>query len=256
MERTAVGRDPAREAGADCVLCPPLRFRLNAMADLPGEAAVLDADADFFLMPDLAPLVTGHVLLVTTRHLQCAGAFARGLWARAWQWRYRVARLYKAAYGDSGLVMFEHGPATSQGGGACVDHAHWHLMPGGGVTREGMRAVLEAHGHPGARATRDSVHRYFLAGRSYLLLDERGSATVHPGDGVPSQYLRGAALLALDGGAGKGRSWRWQESFCLPESRDRFLRTLTDLRAAVASDTRAAGGPGARQRPDRAASHQ
>jgi diadenosine tetraphosphate (Ap4A) HIT family hydrolase len=249
MARRRVERAPRREVGEDCVLCPPLRFRLNAMADLPGEAAVLAADGDFFLMPDLAPLVEGHVLLVTSGHLQCAGAFGRGLWARAWQWRHRVARLYRAAYGADGLVMFEHGPGAPQGGGACVDHAHWHLMPHGAGAGGGVREVLEAHGFPGARATRDSVHRHFLAGRSYLLLDERGRTTVHPGEGVPSQYLRGAALRALVGDTGGGRSWRWQESFCLPPSRARFLRTLEDLRAAVTIDD-------ARQRPERAASHQ
>ncbi|XVQ07956.1 HIT family protein [Spirillospora sp. CA-255316] len=250
MARRPEERGARQGVGEDCVLCPPLRFRLNAMADLPGEAAVLAADGDFFLMPDLAPLVEGHVLLVTSGHLQCAGAFGRGLWARAWQWRHRVARLYRAAYGDDDLVMFEHGPGTSQGGGACVDHAHWHLMPHGAGTGSGMREALEANGLPGARAKRDSVHRYFLAGRSYLLLDEQGKATVHPGEGVPSQYLRGVALHALDGDAEEeDRSWRWQESFCLPGSRARFLRTLEDLRAAVTADD-------ARQRPERAASHQ
>ncbi|MFD0853296.1 HIT family protein, partial [Actinomadura adrarensis] len=113
----------------DCVLCPPLRFRLNAMADLPGESSVLAADDEFFLMPDLAPLVEGHVLLVASGHVQCAGAFGRRQWSTAWQWRHRVGRVFQAAYGSSDLLLFEHGPATPQGGGACVDHAHWHLIP-------------------------------------------------------------------------------------------------------------------------------
>ncbi|MFF5264102.1 HIT family protein [Actinomadura viridis] len=236
----------AEEGERDCVLCPPLRFRLNEMADLPGESAVLADDGGLFLMPDLAPLADGHVLLVTALHHQCAGAFGEDLWAGAWRWRRRVGRIYRAAYGREDLVMFEHGPGTPQGGGACVDHAHWHLLPhpSGG----GMRALLEERGLGGRVATRESVREYFRTGRSYLLLEEEGAVTVHPGEGVPSQYLRWVAkkALGLHGGTPGARQgaaydpepqiWRWQEQFGLPASRARFLRTLERLRAAMAQD--------------------
>lgn len=245
MEATRRGE----EAGLDCVLCPPLRFRLNAAADLAGESSVLASDADFLLMPDLAPLVEGHLLLVTSRHVQCAGAFGKGLWAGAWQWRRRVARVYQSAYGSPDLLLLEHGPATPQGGGACVDHAHWHLIPAGRTGR-GARVLLERRGLPGEPATRDAVHRYYLSGRSYLLMEEKGRATVHPAGEVPSQFLRRVAAMAL---SGEGRSWRWQESFLLEDSRLRFLRTLDGLRAAVAADDQAQR---AVQRASREASHQ
>ncbi|GLZ06906.1 hypothetical protein Acsp03_43720 [Actinomadura sp. NBRC 104412] len=243
-------------AAPDCVLCPPLRFRFNEMADLPGEPAVLAADDDFFLMPDLAPLVEGHLLLVASRHVQCAGAFGKRLWAGAWQWRHRAGRVYQAAYGSSDLLLLEHGPATSQGGGACVDHVHWHLLPvpdgtsgeSGAPGVRSVRALLEEQGLPGVPATRDAVHRRYLAGRSYLMVEEQGLATVHPGDGVASQHLRRAALRVLCGDA-DGQPWRWQERFGLPGSRVLFQRTLDVLRPAVALDDEL-------QRASRTASHQ
>ncbi|GAA2445145.1 hypothetical protein GCM10010191_72400 [Actinomadura vinacea] len=250
MATRPAGDGPREDVGQDCAFCPPWRFRFNAMADLPGEPAVLAADEDFFLMPDLAPLVEGHVLLVTSRHVQCAGAFGKGMWARAWQWRHRVARLHRLAYGSDDVLMFEHGPGSPQGGGACIDHAHWHLMPRG--DGQGVRGVLEEDGRAGEAATRDAVHRHFLAGRSYLLVDELGKATVHPGEGVQSQYMRWAAKLTLEPEA-DGLPWRWQESFGLPDSRTRFLRTLGGLRAAVAVDDLRRP---ARQRAERLASHQ
>ncbi|MCP9972688.1 HIT family protein [Actinomadura madurae] len=143
MAEPAVGE----EAGHECVLCPPLRFRFNAMAGLPGEAGVIAADRDFLLIPDVAPLADGHVLLVTRDHHQCAGGFGPEMWGGALRWRDRVARLYREAYGSGELLLFEHGPATSQGGGACIDHAHWHLMPG----TPGVRAVVERRGVPERR---------------------------------------------------------------------------------------------------------
>ncbi|MEU5883977.1 HIT domain-containing protein [Spirillospora sp. NPDC047279] len=213
---------------ADCVLCPPLRFRFNAMVDLPGEAAVLAADEHFFLMPDLAPIVDGHLLLVTVRHHECAGAFDPAMWARARAWRDRVARAYRAAYGSDDLVLLEHGPGTAQGGGSCIDHAHWHLLPGSG----GVRAVVTARGLPGEPASHETVRRRYRRRRSYLLIEECGTATVHPGDGVPSQFLRWAATVALAEGP-----WRWQETFGLPGSRARFLRTVRALQPRERADS-------------------
>ncbi|RFU42004.1 hypothetical protein DZF91_08825 [Actinomadura logoneensis] len=210
---------------ADCVLCPPLRFRLNAIAGLPGADAVLAADDGFLLMPDLAPLTTGHLLLVSAAHLPCAGAFDPGLWEHARAWRATVADLYGSAFGTPDPLVLEHGPATPQGGGACVDHFHWHLLPG--IT--GVRAVVEGDGLAGVPASRPVLRERHRAGRSYLLVEERGIATVHPGDGVPGQYLRRAAATAL----GQDGPWRWQEVFARPDSKDRFLRTLRALRAAI-----------------------
>ncbi|MEV3926395.1 HIT family protein [Actinomadura coerulea] len=225
------------EPDHDCVLCPPLRFRFNAMAGLPGEAGVIAGDRDFFLIPDVAPLAEGHLLLVTREHHHCAGDFSGPMWERALGWRDRVARLYREAYGSGGLLLFEHGPASPQGGGACIDHAHWHFLPG----TTGVRAVVEGQGHPGVPADHAALRAFYRAGRSYLLIEEDGVATVHPGDGVPSQFLRWAVASA-----DPGRAWRWQETFGLPTTRRRFLRTLRAMRGAAAL-------PGTDQPPD---SHQ
>lgn len=217
MAEPAVGE----EAGHECVLCPPLRFRFNAMAGLPGEAGVIAADRDFLLIPDVAPLADGHVLLVTRDHHQCAGGFGPEMWGGALRWRDRVARLYREAYGSGELLLFEHGPATSQGGGACIDHAHWHLMPG----TPGVRAVVEREGRSGTPADHATLRACLRTGRSYLLVEENGIATVHPGDGVRSQFLRWAVTAP-----GERAAWRWQETFGLPDSRRRFLRTRGDAR--------------------------
>ncbi|NDU72642.1 hypothetical protein GWI34_08380 [Actinomadura sp. DSM 109109] len=214
------------EPDEDCVLCPPLRFRFNAMAGLPGESSVIDGDRDFFLTPDVAPLAEGHLLLVTREHHQCAGDFPAPMWECALRWRDRVARLYRDAYGDAALLLFEHGPASPQGGGACIDHAHWHFLPG----TTGLRAVVEGEGRPGAPAGHAALQAFYRAGRSYLLIEEDGAATVHPGDGVRSQFLRWAVAAA-----DPAPTWRWQETFGLPASRRRFLRTLRAMRAAAAA---------------------
>lgn len=213
------------------MLCPPLRFRLNDMAELPGAAGVLCGDGDFYVIPDLAPVVEGHLLLVSSAHWICSGAFPKRLWASAVRWRDRVARLYRAAYGAGEIVVLEHGPARPQGAGSCIDHAHWHLLPGA----PGVRAAVEGHGLTGVPAGHDAARELLAAGRSYLLVEEGGAGRLYTPEAVPGQFLRWAAVTALGAhrGAGDGAGtevvWRWQETFAEPASRGRFLATLEAL---------------------------
>ena len=231
---TPAGAEPPGEP--DCVFCPELRFRLNRMAGLPGAAAVIAGDDDFFLMPDLAPVAEGHLLLVSVRHHLCAGALPPSAWAgigRRIEW---VARLYRRAYGTAEVFVFEHGPARPQGAGACVDHLHLHLLPGSPA----LAAAIERTGLSGGPATAATLRALHAAGRSYL----RAGGTVYPVEEARPQVLRWAALAAT--GSGAPTVWRWQELFGLPGSRESFLSTLGALLpgadAAWLSDRRAAPG--------------
>lgn len=216
MVTTPQGTEPGEP---DCVFCPDLRFRLNHTAELPGAAAIVAGDASFFLMPDLAPVAEGHLLLVSIEHHLCAGALPPDGWAGLERWLGRVSRLYEAAYGTAEVLAFEHGPAHAQGAGACVDHLHLHLLPG----TPPMAAAVEGTGLTGVPATAGSVRDLHAAGRSYLLVGD----TVYPVEAPRSQVLRWAALTAVAPDAAP--VWRWQEVFGLPTSRARFLDTLGAL---------------------------
>jgi diadenosine tetraphosphate (Ap4A) HIT family hydrolase len=216
----------ARDLGVkDCVLCPPLRFRFNDMAELPGAGGILCGDRDFYVVPDLAPVVEGHLLLVTTAHWTCAGAFPERLWRAAVRWRDHIAAVYRSAYGTGDIVVLEHGPARPQGGGSCIDHAHWHLLPGA----PGVREVVESRGLTGAPASHGALRDLIASGRSYLLVEEGGDGRVYAAEEMPGQFLRWAAVTATAPGDESGLVWRWQEMFGLPDSRRRFLTTLHAL---------------------------
>lgn len=204
----------------DCVLCPVLRFRFNEMADLP--SLVLAQDSDFYVTPDVAPLVEGHLLLVSQMHWLCGGQLPERLWNAACSWRERVADWYVQAYGSGDVLVMEHGPATSQGGGACIDHFHWHLLPDRGELAAQVHRAAETAGLTGMPLSRPVLVGLYEAGRSYITVGGR----VYPADVLPGQFLRGAVL--------EGEPvWRWQELLGLPESRSRFLTTLDALGADV-----------------------
>ncbi len=203
----------------DCVFCPQLRFRLNRIAGLPGAAAILAGDEAFFVIPDLAPVAEGHLLLVSTEHHLCAGALPPCRWDPMERWLGRISRLYQAVYGTAEVLVFEHGPSRPQAAGACVDHLHLHLLPGS----PDMRAVIEDTGLTGVPFTAHAVRALHADGRSYLLV----GGTVYPVEAPRSQVLRWAALTAM--GSASAPVWRWQELFGLPESRGRFLSMLDAL---------------------------
>ncbi|MGH3391609.1 MAG: HIT family protein [Actinomadura sp.] len=228
-------RSACGAGAADCVLCPPLRFRFNDIAELPGAAGVLCGDGDFYVAPDLAPVVEGHLLLVSSAHWTCSAAFPERLWASAVRWRDRVARIYLEAYGTGEVVVLEHGPARPQGAGSCIDHAHWHLLPGA----PGVRAAVEGHGLTGVPASHEAARALLAAGRSYLLVEEGGTGLLYTPREVPGQFLRLAAVTAFGTRRGAGLrvgtevAWRWQETFGESASRRRFLATLDALLPAA-----------------------
>ena len=101
-----------------CALCDAIDDEMPAIEATSGEAVVLH---------DLAPVVPGHVLVVTKQHYLAVGSIDRPDVLRAvihelWHVRAAVAR-------DGRAIMFEHGPRRRGAAGSCVDHAHVHVLP-------------------------------------------------------------------------------------------------------------------------------
>lgn len=75
------------------------------------------------LLPDLYPVVPGHVLVISTEHLPCFGAASDELLAELDHVAGTGASFLKDVYGVD-PVRWENG-----GAGQTVFHAHLHLMP-------------------------------------------------------------------------------------------------------------------------------
>ncbi|MCE7008592.1 HIT domain-containing protein [Kibdelosporangium philippinense] len=82
---------------------------------------------DLLVVADMSPLVLGHVLLLPVEHhLSFAALIADG--------RADVRRLiswlkpiYRRTFGE--FAVLEHGSSGDERTGACVTHAHWHIVP-------------------------------------------------------------------------------------------------------------------------------
>lgn len=212
-----IGRNnaTARAEETDCVFCARYRFRMNADAGVPGAAGVLWGDDDLWCAPDLAPLRPGHLLIVSTAHRPCFGACPPALLDKLAAWRALVTAMLAGAYGLP-VTFFEHGPATSQGGGACIDHAHLHCVPGLPSLRERVEAE-------GLRAGPYGMTGLYRRRTSYLYVEDASGPAVYPcRAALPIQFLRKAATA-------EGRPWRWQETYGTLATRELFLATLRAL---------------------------
>ncbi|MDQ6747663.1 MAG: HIT family protein [Candidatus Dormibacteraeota bacterium] len=87
------------------------------------------------LLPDLYPVVPGHLLVVSTKHVSCYGDAEPEVLEGLEQMSETAARFVRQAYGVE-PVLWENG-----GAGQTVFHAHLHVMP---VTLHAIEEVIES----------------------------------------------------------------------------------------------------------------
>lgn len=191
---------------------------------------VVAEDDDFAIVPSIGPLHAGHVLVLPRKHAVSALSMSRSLVRPYEGWISFAARHLEALYGRH-AVAFEHGSGSMSGAGhagACIEHAHVHVVP----DALGFVASVLAEFEEGWHTSRSLERlREQAQDRPYLLLGERDAGgfrwrlLVEP-HAVPSQYFRRAYAEA----AGGSIEWNWR----LEPGRTTFVRTLRQWRTKSA----------------------
>ena len=210
----------------NCVLCPTARFKFNREVGLLSASSILWGDQDLYVIPDIAPLTEGHLLIATTSHHICFGDCHDSLIPKLEAIKDRVRRLFQDAYRKATL-FFEHGPAKCHEGGACIEHAHWHCLPISVPIRQAI-AHYFGEGYPASLKTLQNLYKN---GQSYLYVEDEGSGWVYPVSMLTSQFLRQIVTMLL----GKG-AWRWQTGCKNPETQAVYRSTLERLLPIVDSE--------------------
>ena len=212
--------DPDCRWKTDCLFCPNLRFQVNRELKLPGASSILWGDDDLYVVPDVAPLVEGHLLIISTDHHICFGACPESTAQALDAARRFVRRLFREVYQVDPLFV-EHGPTRCYKAGACINHAHLHCLP---VTLP-VRDCVESRLGGVMEATIETLRTLYQSGTSYIYLengDDQGWA--YPTDNLPSQFLRQTVTSLL------GRNDKqWQVSCHRHEVQDVYHRTLRRL---------------------------
>jgi diadenosine tetraphosphate (Ap4A) HIT family hydrolase len=227
---------------AQCSICLELsQPERTVVAAVDGSRGrVLASAADWVLMPSLGPLHKHHLLLLPRSHYRSI--------AYAWRKLDRESFAVLLALAHTELdtapaLVFEHGEPEIGGSraGACIDHAHLHILPGMGGARD--RAMRELHFETSHQKFEQAMLEADLDG--YHLLGILGGQTeielrtaVGPS---PSQFLRRLVGAAV----GAGDSWDWRSDWNLAavEHTCRVWRGASDIVKTETDPPLTAGRP-------------
>lgn len=206
----------------ECLFCPPNRFKINRRLGLPGASAIFWGNEDVFVIPDVAPLVEGHLLIVSAAHYSCYGAAPAETRQALRCARTTVRDVLRQAYHQP-VLFFEHGSVSPYGAGACIDHAHWHCIPAEPLARQ-----VDMFLGNGRAADIDDLPAFEERRTSYLYIEDDAGGRVFEADRLPCQFMR--LLLAKHC---KLQLSRWQELSVQQDNSLRYNQTVSRLMPLV-----------------------
>jgi len=208
----------------ECFFCPESRFRLCREVGLPAASSILWGDENLYIIPDIAPLIEGHILMVTTDHYMCFGASPNTLDCVIQPIKIHIHHLFQKVYNKVPLFL-EHGPVQSKKAGACIDHAHLHCLP---VSLE-LKDAIEKYVGFGQKASINTLRQLTKSGKSYLYIEEDiDKGWVYQADVAPSQFFRQVVAMKLG-----HANWKWHLNYDFPDSKHTFKNTLKGLISSV-----------------------
>jgi diadenosine tetraphosphate (Ap4A) HIT family hydrolase len=197
---------------ADCPFCAGQLDKSTAMHD-----EVLFRDALLSVVPDRGALCPGHLLAASRLHVLSMAELGSSALERIGATLTRLCAALTPEFGD--YFVFEHGTPPDAGTrGACIDHAHVHLLPLEARMHDQMVSALNWKPITGY----EQLARFRQTGYAYLGI--KGSHFVYPDPDIGSQWIRrqvGAALNRDD--------WDW----ALSHSHHDLQKTLESGRRAL-----------------------
>ncbi|MFD9865677.1 HIT family protein [Streptomyces niveus] len=142
----------------------------------------------FRLIIDMSPLCVGHLLLLPVEHYlsfaELIGEHGEELTAILTE----IGSLYRHTFEQ--LTVLEHGSSAAMESGACISHAHLHMLP---VDGHDINSLITADELPSTTLTEIGELASF-GGEPYFLCGHEGKYRVFDGRRpIRSQYLRSVA---------------------------------------------------------------
>ena len=194
----------------------------GSAADLP-ENQVIDQSEHFYAKAALGHFVSGYTLVVPKDHWICYAEVPLELYAELDGFIHHVKRRLRAVTGKS-TMTFEHGPMNrNHSAGACIEHAHLHLLPVSNALLKPLKAMFDFK----RLQSRSQIVQHQGRRTQYVYMET--PAEVHCFAEVkkilPSQFIRRVACSSL----GFPHLWDWRKS----PLREELLEFVGNYRALV-----------------------
>ena len=181
----------------------------------------------FAVLADLAPLCTGHVLVVSRSYFPSFRALPPAWWPELEQLLARLDYALSLAFGTP--LVLAHGSSSRLQSSPCVSHAHLHLLP----AEVDLAPDLRRRGFvPQTIGSLRELNALSARDHAYVCWGGVGGAIevaeVESGDGIPRQYLRRELAAALG-----SEGWDWG----VPAPPELLRITVRELCAHLGADT-------------------
>jgi ATP adenylyltransferase len=211
----------------DCAFCSEiLTGRLSdPILDLLGAPTfdrIVASTPEFLVVPSLGPLNEGHILLVSTEHIECWRDATQELRAHALGAAVNLARRVSEAF-DSPILIFENGTARhcTRSDNSCIDHLHIHILP---LSEAHVQAVVRSLPTADVIYPAHLIQTRFDSSLDYVSAGPAGgSMTVLQAKSIERQLIRRQIASLL----GSPDLWNWRD---FPQL-DRVLNMVSVLRA-------------------------
>jgi diadenosine tetraphosphate (Ap4A) HIT family hydrolase len=214
-----------RRFGMDCLFCS---IQETSTPSNP-EDEIIDESENFYAKAALGHFVFGYTLIISKEHFPSFACVPEYLFPELEAFRNNVFdKLHNIC--QHPITIMEHGALNRcQRGGACIDHAHLHLMP---LTADLYPTLSERFSFDELGSI-SGVRRFKDAQVPYLYYQREGldSHGVGLSQDVPSQMLRQIACQAL----GTPELWDWRNR-PLREDLQRFTSEYKHLAVAAPKD--------------------
>lgn len=198
-----------------CIFCPKHRFQNNFKVGFSLSESLIYEDEYIFVTPDLSPLVSGHLLIVSQKHynsFSSAPIEVKKALKNALQYIYE-----RLGYQD--ITWFEHGAVFPGKGGASIDHAHLHVLP---CNFPVQKAVESDNKYFQKVKFSIEIFNSLANKQPYLWIgNSLDSSYIYFVNCLPSQYLRNI-IMQLQG----SNAYNWKNNFMGEESKEKYRETL------------------------------
>jgi diadenosine tetraphosphate (Ap4A) HIT family hydrolase len=148
----------------NCPFCRELQSgKLPEFCDVDIHSRILHETDRFVVMPDISPLVPGHVMIVPKGHILCYGAIEDTAWDEFSGIVNATRTIIREHYGPS--VVLEHGTRSVDDVADHVSHAHLHIVPAAIDIRDSLRnfntTTIASLSDLSQWAARDEAYIYF-----------------------------------------------------------------------------------------------